>query len=94
VHAGEHPAQRPDAVRREQAEALVVAAGAEVREGLLERLALENAGLRVVEDAEARVDAGRERVRAQQAVADRAGLPRRAAPVSGRGALRRPAPCR
>ena len=70
VDAGEHPAERADAVGREQAEPLLVAVRAEVAERLLERLALEHARLRVVEDAEARVDAGGERVRAEQAVAE------------------------
>ena len=60
VNAGEHAAEGPDAVGGEQAEPLPVVVGAEVGQGLLERLALEHPRLRVVEDAEARVDAGGE----------------------------------
>ena len=62
VHAGQHPAQSPRPVGGEQPQALLVAVRAELRESRLERLPLEHARLCLVEDAEARVDPGRERM--------------------------------
>ena len=70
VDAGEHPPEAVRAVRREQAEAVRLAAGAELGERLLERLAPEHRRLRVVELAEARVEAGGERIRLEQAEAE------------------------
>ena len=70
VHAGQHAAQGARSVGGEQPEALGVAVGAELRERRLERLALEHARLRLVEDPEARVDPGRERVCLEQAEAE------------------------
>ena len=70
MDAREHPAKGPHAVGREQAEPLGIPVGTEVGQGPLERLALENAGLGVVEDPEARVDARGEGVGPQQAVAE------------------------
>ena len=70
VDAGEHPAQALRAVGREQPQALRVARRAERRERALERLAADHGAVLVVELAEARVDADRERVRAQEARAE------------------------
>ncbi len=67
---GEHAAQPRRAVGREQAQALRLAAGAELRERGLERLAAQHRALRVVELAEARIEPGRERIRLQQPVAE------------------------
>src|SRR5262249_55435257 len=69
VDAGQHPPQPAAAVRREQAQPRLVVA-AELLERGAERLAAEHAALTVVENAEARVDPGGERVRLQQAVAE------------------------
>ena len=69
VHAGQHPPQPAAAVRGEQPQPRLVVA-AELLERRAERLAAEHAPLAVVDDAEARVDPGRERVRLQQPVAE------------------------
>src|SRR4051794_18017491 len=69
VDPGEHPAQPPPAVRREQAQTLDVVA-AELLERRTKGLAAQHTPLAVVEHAEARVDAGRERIRAQKPVAE------------------------
>ena len=69
VHAGQHPPQPAAAVRGEQPQPRLVVA-AELLERRAERLAPEHAPLAVVDDAEARVDPGRERMRLQQPVAE------------------------
>ena len=69
VHARQHPPQPAAAVRREQPQALRAVA-AELLERGAKGLAAEDAALAVVEDAEARVDPGGERVRLQQAAAE------------------------
>ena len=69
MHAGQHPPQPAAAVRGEQPQPRLVVA-AELLERRAERLAAEHAPLAVVDDAEARVDPGRERVRLQQPVAE------------------------
>ncbi len=66
VDAGEHPPQPAGAVGREELEPLGLAALAERRERRLERLAADHPPLALVEDAEARVEPGRERVSLQQ----------------------------
>ncbi len=70
VDAGEHAPQPVGAVRREQPESFRVAVGAELPERTLERLAAQHRGSRVLELAEPRVEAGGERMRAQQPVAE------------------------
>ena len=70
VDAREHAAQRPAAVRREQLEPVGVPVGAEGLEGGRERLAAQDAAVALVEHAEARVEAGRERMRLEQPVAE------------------------
>ena len=70
VDAGQHPPQPGRAVRRQQVEPVGLLAQAEVGERLLERLAAQHPRLAVVEHAEARVEAGDERMRAQQAVTE------------------------
>ena len=70
VDAREHPPQPLRAVRREQAKALAVARRAERRQRALEGLAADHRAVLLVQLAEARVDADRERVRAQQARAE------------------------
>ncbi len=66
VDAGEHPAQPVRAVGREQPQPFAVARRAERRERALERLAADDGAVFVVELAVARVDADRERMRAQE----------------------------
>src|SRR5205807_2261483 len=70
VDGGEHPPEAVRAVRREEPQPLRVAAGAELLERALERLAPYDRALRLVELAEARVDPDRERVPAQEAGAE------------------------
>ena len=70
VDAGQHPPQAGGAVRREQAQPLGLASGAERGQRGLERLAAEHPRLALVEHAEARVEPGRERMRLQQAEAE------------------------
>ncbi len=70
IHAREHPPQPVGAVRRKQAQTVGLAAGAELGERLLERLAAEHGALRVVELAEPRVEARREGITLQQAQAE------------------------
>ena len=67
VDAGEHPPQPLRAVGREQPQPLADRrVGAERGERALERLAADHRAVLVVELAEARVDADRERMRAQE----------------------------
>src|SRR5205085_5660361 len=110
VDAGERPPQAVRAVGSEQPQPLRVAAGAELLERALERLAAHDRALRLVELAEARVDADRERVRAEEAGAEAVDgrdpgaveLPREVAPIALDQLLadpppqlaRRPAPVR
>ena len=70
VDARQHPAQTVGAVDREQPQPRLVVVRAERRQCSLEGLAAQHAPLALVEDAEARIDACRERVRAQQPVAE------------------------
>ncbi len=70
VDARQHPAQAAGAVGREQAQPIRVVVGAERAERGVERLAAEHGGLRLVELAEARVEACLERVRLEQPVAE------------------------
>ncbi len=70
VDAGEHPPQPAGAVGGEQLEPLGLAALAEGRERRLERLAADHTALALVEDAEARIQPGRERMRLQQSQAE------------------------
>ncbi len=70
VDAREHLAEPPAAVRREQCEPLLAAGGAEDREGAVEGLAADDGAVLVVELVEARIDADREGMRAQQAAAE------------------------
>src|SRR4029079_14794035 len=69
VHARQHPAQAPPAVRGEQPQPRLVIA-AELLQRRPEGLAAENTALAVVEHPEARVDPGRERMRLQEPVAE------------------------
>ena len=70
VHRRQHPPQPGAAVRREELEPLRVVAREELRERRAERLRAEDGRLRVVELAEARVETGGERIRAQQPAAE------------------------
>src|SRR5262249_10138446 len=70
VDARQHPPQRRAAVRREQPQPALVPALAERRERELERLAPQHRALLLVELAEARIDARRERVGAEEARAE------------------------
>ncbi len=70
VDPRDHPPQAARAVGRQEPEPIRIAVGAEGRERLVERLAREHGGLRLVQLAEARVEAGLERIRLQQAVAE------------------------
>ena len=70
VDPGDHPAQAPRAVGREQLQPVRVAVGAEPGQRLVERLAREHRRLRLVELAEARVEPGLERIRLQQPIAE------------------------
>src|SRR5581483_7378056 len=70
VDAGEHPAQPCSSVRREELQAVLLPARAELGERTLERLAAEHRRLRVVQLAEARVEAGGEGVGLQQPQAE------------------------
>ena len=100
VDGGEHPPQTVRPVRREQPQTLRVAAGAEVLERALERLAPHDGALRLVELAEARVDPDRERMRAQQPCAEAVDrrdpgaveLPRQVAPAAADELLANPPP--
>ena len=66
VDAREHAAKTCGSIGREQPEALGVAGGTERLESALERLTAEHGRRRVLELAEARVEAGCERMRTQQ----------------------------
>ena len=70
VDRRQHPPQPGRAVRREQPQAVGIVAGAELVQRRLERLAADDAALTVVEDAEARVEPGRERMRLQEPQAE------------------------
>ena len=70
VDPRQHPPQPARAVGGEQAEPLGLLVDAERRERLLKRLAGEDARLVVVDDPEPGVDAGLERMRLQQPVAE------------------------
>ena len=70
VDARQHPAQALRTVRREQAEPLGLASGAELLERAIERLAAEHRGAGVLELAEARIEPGGERMRAEQPCAE------------------------
>ena len=70
VDADQHPAEPRTAVRDEQSQAFGLVARAEGRERLVERLAAKHLRLRLVELAEPRVEPGRERMRAQEPVAE------------------------
>src|SRR5204863_5205866 len=82
VDAGEHPPQPVSAVDGEQPEPRGIVLRAELGQRRLERLPAQHTPLAVVDDPEARVDARRERMRAQQPVTE---------PVNGRdpGAVER-----
>ena len=64
--AAQHAPQPPSAVRREEPHAVGVATGAELRERRVERLGLKDARLALVEDSEARVEPGLERMVSEQ----------------------------
>ena len=66
VDPPEHASQRARAVGREQLQPRRILAGAELLERGVERLAREHRRLRLVELAEARVEPGLERIRAQE----------------------------
>src|SRR5882724_6996704 len=70
VDAGEHAAQPVCSVHGEQPQAGRIVARAERRQSGGESLAAQDASLALVEHAKPRVDACRERVRAEQAVAE------------------------
>ena len=70
VDAREHAAKTCGSIGREQPEALGVAVGAERLERALERFPAEHGGARILELAEPRVEAGGERMGAQQAAAE------------------------
>ena len=70
VHGRQHPAQAGGAVRGQQLQAVSVVAGTELVQRRLEGLAADDASLAVVENAEARVEPRRERVRLQQPQAE------------------------
>jgi hypothetical protein len=70
VDGRQHPAQAGGAVGREQPQPLRIVAGAELVQRRLERLPTDDATLAVVEHAEARVEARRERVSLQQPEAE------------------------
>ena len=107
--AGQHPPQPARPIRREQPDPLRIPGRTEGLERLLERLARQHPRLVLVEHTEARVDAGLEGMRLQQAVAEAvdrrdpravqlareivAARARRAAAESGRATRRQPARC-
>ena len=66
VHARQHPAKAVCTVRREQAEPLGLASGAEFLERAIERLAAQHRSAGVLELPEARIETGGERMRAEQ----------------------------
>ena len=66
VHARQHPAQALRTVRRQQAETLGLAPGAEFLERAIERLATEHRGAGVLELSETRIEPGGERMCAEQ----------------------------
>ena len=70
VDARQHPPQPAGAVGREQLQPVRILAGAELVQRRLEGLAADHTALAVVEDAEARVEAGRKGVGLQQPQAE------------------------
>ena len=70
VDGRQHPPQAAGAVRRQQLQAIGLVAGTELVQRRLEGLAADDAALAVVEDAEARVEPGGERMRLQQPQAE------------------------
>src|SRR5262249_38501638 len=70
VHPGQHAAQPVSPVDGEQPEARRIVAGAEVRQGRLERFASQHAPLALVEHPETRVDARGEGMRTQEPMAE------------------------
>ncbi len=70
VHGRQHPPQATGAVGRQQLQPFGILTGAELVQRRLERLAADHAALAVVEDPEARVEPGRERVGLQQPQAE------------------------
>jgi hypothetical protein len=67
VDGREHPPQAGRAIRGKETEPLGIVAGAKLVQGRLEGLAADDATLAVVEDPEARIEAGGERMSLQQA---------------------------